>query len=167
MTGRPREWDYGEVARAWHLAVDRGENPIEAVAALKGRTAEAATYAINRARKAGLIPPSGRERPRKPRPKIATGKCPTCGTVITPTFAPRQRQIVDETKPPVPPADRRPGASDAAQTARRALFCDDCEFMCELDRPRLLFRHCLEVHGRRPTLDERRPARLAIPAPTR
>lgn len=227
MTGRPREWDYAEVAQTWHLAVDRGENPIEAVAALKGRTADAAKYAITQARSLGLIPPAvQRERPASPpledvarlwhdatvrgvsptreiavefavldtyataliararkaglippgRPTarrrrkpgstvpaphpVVDGACPTCGTVLVPTFALLERLTVDPEKPAVPAADRSPGGDPAGRgPARRVLMCDDCEFTCEIARPRLLFRHCFEVHGRRPTLDERRPAR--------
>lgn len=170
MTGRPREWDYEEVARTWHLAVDRGESPVEAVAALKGRSLEAAQYAITRARKAGLVPPSGRSprrtsrspiTPTLPR-RVSKGACPTCGTLLVPSFAPRERHTVDPSLPPVQAADRRAGAEGAAgRAARRVLMCDDCEFTCEIDRPRLIFRHCLEVHQRRPTLDERRPARIS------
>lgn len=230
--GRPREWDYSEVARVWHLAVDRGENPVEAVATWKGRSTASAEYAIAQARSLGLVPPAaqrenrpgprledvarvwheataagtspnaaisvefaclatyaatlikrcreaglvpasgraprGRSKPKRPAglpAGVVDGVCTTCGTRFVGGFAPRERHVVDPSLPPVPAADRRPGSAldtpVGKASVRRVLMCDECEFTCEIDRPRLIFRHCLEVHQRRPTLDERRPARIS------
>jgi hypothetical protein len=175
---QPRKYDYAAVAACWHSAVDAGDRPATVIGSEFGVSEPMAGYLIGIARKHGLIPPSGR-RPRHtgpdgrpdvvhpPAPAI-TGACPTCGTVFVPSFAPRERRSVDPSRRPVPPADRSAGpVAHGGQTSmRRVLACDDCEFECDSDRPRLLIRHCIEVHGRPPTSTERIPARPTTTAAT-
>jgi ParB/RepB/Spo0J family partition protein len=137
-----------ELSPAQQLAVHEGRMTLD--------QAKKATHAIRR-----------RAPDRAPRPPRAQqlGVCPTCGTRPAPppppgadrmTFAPRARPVVDPSLPPAPPADRTVGGVPGPA---RVLMCDDCDFSCDLDRVSLLIRHCVEVHGRPATKDERRPAR--------
>lgn len=112
----------------------------------------------------------GRRAPDKaPRPpRTRTGLCPTCGQPATApppavVFAPRA-PVVDPTLPPAPPADRTPHR--AGEPFRRVLVCDDCEFTCEVNEPRLLIRHCVEVHHRPATRSERTPSRVPTATPS-
>jgi ParB/RepB/Spo0J family partition protein len=143
-----------ELSPAEQLAVHEGRMTLE--------QAKHATYKLGR-----------RAPDRAPRPPRAKqlGVCPTCGnragaTAPAPersTFAPRARPVVDPSLPPAPPADRTAGGVPGPA---RVLMCDDCDFSCDLDRVSLLIRHCVEVHGRPATKDERRPARPHTVAPT-
>lgn len=138
-----------ELSPAEQLAVHEGRMTLE--------QAKHATYKLGR-----------RAPDRAPRPPRAQqlGACPTCGArpgTASPapapdrsTFAPRARAVVDPSLPPAPPADRTPGGVPGIA---RVLMCDDCDFSCDMDRVSLLIRHCVEVHGRPATKDERRPAR--------
>lgn len=145
-----------ELSPAQQLAVHEGRMTLEA--------AKKATYEIRRRR------PDSAPRPAR-KPKV----CPTCGLptdrptdrpTVTPkpaeVFAPRAR--VDESLPPVPPADRSPNRP-GEPTGGRLLVCDDCEFTCAVDEPRRLIRHCVEVHGRQATRAERTPSRIPSPRP--
>lgn len=142
-----------DLTPAQQLAVHEGRMTLDA--------AKKAAYAIGRRK-----PDSA---PRPPRRKV----CPTCGLstdpaartgsgrtpVVAQVFAPRARPVVDQSLPPAPPVDRTaPTKADPAPGVRM-LACDDCEFTCEVDEPRLLIRHCVEVHARAASRAERTPAR--------
>jgi ParB/RepB/Spo0J family partition protein len=137
-----------ELSPAQQLAVHEGRMTLDA--------AKKATYEIRR-----------RRPDRAPRPSRKPKNCPTCGLPTTrpaagaaEVFAPRAR--VDESLPPVPPADRSP-TRPGEPAGGRLLVCDDCEFTCQVDEPRRLIRHCVEVHGRQATRAERTPSRIPSP----